>query len=654
MNTFSFLKKLNDRQREAVLEKEGPVLIVAGAGAGKTRTIVFRILHLIASGVNPRNIAAVTFTNKAAEELRERLHALMKESGIQSLPFSIGEGPFVGTFHSLGVFLLRNEWRAVGIQKNFSIADRNQSLSAVRDALKEEGFDPKQFDPGRILSTISRNKGELVTAEEYTERTGNEYYPGIVASVWSRYEKLMAGAHELDFDDLLLRPVNLLLEHKEIREEYQKKWRYIHIDEYQDTNKAQYMLSKLLAEKHRNICVVGDGDQNIYSWRGANIKNILHFEKDYPGAKIIFLEENYRSSATIVEAAHETIRKNTLRIEKKAFTNNERGEKISFFAGGDESGEALFVASKAKDLIERGTRSEDIAVLYRANFQSRILEETFLGLRVPYQVVGVRFFERKEVRDILSFVRAALDPTRRSDIKRIINIPPRGIGKVTLLKLFAGDREKLPYEMQTKIKKFYDFLKKIKKEGEVRPPSELIKLILEESGMKEYLSREGDEGKERLENIRELVTLATLYDRETPALGLQKLLENAALASDQDALLKGGNGVRLMTVHASKGLEFETVFVTGLEQGLFPHEYIEDERRGGVAERAEEERRLFYVALTRAAKKVFLSLAEQRTIFGKAQYTVPSEFLGDIPAHLLQYEEESARDNVNLPSIMLD
>jgi len=511
-----------------------------------------------------------------------------------------------------------------------------------------------------LIISSSAFAGDIVTITKTDNVNGsivitlrNEYFPKIVSSVWEHYEALLKKSDIFDFDDLLLVPVNLLLVDRTLREKYQNRWSYIHIDEYQDTNHAQYMLSRILSEKHKNICVVGDSDQNIYSWRGANIKNILNFEKDYPRAKIIFLEENYRSTATIVEAAQNAIQKNTFRIDKKLFTKNSIGDKISFFSAGDESLEALFVASKSKELIETGTVPEHIAVLYRANFQSRILEETFLALEIPYQVVGTRFLERKEIRDIVSFLRAAENPQSLSDIKRIINTPPCGIGKITIAKLFSGKQKELAREMQKKISDFYAFLKKIKKYSEEKPPSDLVKFVLSESGLKDYLLASGEDGKERLENIKELVTIASMYNSFPPRDGLQKFLESVALATDQDSLKEGVPGVKLMTVHASKGLEFPYVFITGLEQGLFPHEYVEDGALSfGKLERAEEERRLFYVALTRAQKKLFLTAAERRTIFGKSQYGIPSEFLSDIPERLVTHEEFTNSSTDELPNIL--
>jgi len=645
-----YLSHLNQNQREAVLHTKGPLLIVAGAGAGKTQALTYRIFNLIKNGVNPSQILAVTFTNKAAKEMKERIHTLMRNSGMESLPFEIGERPFIGTFHSLGVHILRENSALLNIKKNFTIKDQGDSLALIREAIKQNNLDTKQFEPKRFRSIISRQKGERVTVEEYDELAQGEFFRNIVASVWRTYEKSLREENALDFDDLLLKPVELLEKNASIRSHYQERWRYVHIDEYQDTNAVQYLLSRLLAEKHSNICVVGDSDQNIYSWRGANIKNILRFEKDYPGARIILLEENYRSTEKILTAANKVIQKNTLRAEKNLFTRKSGGENLSLFIASNEEEEAYFIAATCENIIKTGVLPENIAVLYRANFQSRILEEIFLRCNLPYQIIGTRFFERKEVKDILSFLRAALNPESLSDIKRIINVPPRGIGKVTIAKIFAGQRDSLPLSMRTKVTHFYTLLEKIKKHSQDLKLSQLVKSILKESRIDEHYKNEGEEGKERLENIKELATLATKYDSLPTNVALEKFLEDAALASDQDELMKNGKGVRLMTVHASKGLEFQYVFIAGLEQGLFPHEYEgkESDTSESGLERSEEERRLFYVAITRAAKKLYLTLAEQRTLFGTRHDNLSSEFLSDIDEDLLDLESmpENAIDTI--------
>jgi DNA helicase-2/ATP-dependent DNA helicase PcrA len=633
------LEGLNNEQKEAARHTTGPLLIVAGAGAGKTKTITHRIVNLIKEGVAPEKILAVTFTNKAAKEMRERIIGEIEKSakGQEKVPF-------VSTFHSLGVYIIKENARLLGLTKYFTILDESDAVSIIKDAMKELEIDPKQYEPRRMKGIISREKGKFTEIGEYSEGA-TDYLGRIVARIWNLYEKRKAAENSLDFDDLLLKSVKLLKENEAVRKSYQEKWSHIHIDEYQDTNEVQYLMSKLLAQTHGNICVVGDADQNIYSWRGANLKNILNFEKDYPGTKIVLLEQNYRSTKNILEAANEIIKKNKYRPDKNLFTDNEKGEKISIYEAIDETDEADFVATRILGLLDTSSISthSDIAVLYRANFQSRVLEEAMLRYNIPYQVLGVKFFERKEIKDTLAYLRAALNPDSLSDIKRIINFPARGIGKATLAKIFARDIESLPIKTQLKIQNFYNLLEEIKEKIATSSTSDVIKFTVKRSGIEEELQNGTEEEAERLENIKELATLALKYNNLEAGRGVEKLLEDAALASDQDSLIERGekkeekNAVKLMTVHASKGLEFKGVFVTGLEDGLFPHQRDGDSK---TKEDAEEERRLFYVAVTRAKEKLFLSFADFRTIFGSRSINAPSEFLGDIPADLLEKEGE--------------
>ncbi len=437
-----------------MLTREGPLLILAGAGSGKTKTVTYRILHLIKEGVSPKNILAITFTNKAAKEMRERIEKLIAENAILNLPTSFSEKPFMSTFHSLGVHIIKENAKLLNLPRHFGIFDKSDSKRAIKEALEQAGLDPKQFDPGKIMNAISRAKGNLETVESYSAKAGNQYLPRIVADIWKKYEDLLQKEKALDFDDLLSKTVFILRNHKEVLEHYQNIWTYIHIDEYQDTNMVQYTIAKLLAQKNRNICVVGDIDQMIYSWRGANIENILNFEEDYPDAKVTILEENYRSTQTILTAANRVIQKNKNRREKNLFTKNDPGEPIGIFGGYDEAEEADFIAERSKELIRSGVPAKEIAVLYRANFQSRVLEEAFLAHDVQYQVLGTKFFERKEVKDILSYLRAALNPESLTDIKRVINVPARGIGKVTLLKVLSNQTDTLPAATRAKINEF--------------------------------------------------------------------------------------------------------------------------------------------------------------------------------------------------------
>jgi DNA helicase-2/ATP-dependent DNA helicase PcrA len=643
---MTHLEGLNEQQKEAVLQKDGPILIIAGAGAGKTKTISHRILHLIKEGVSPESILAITFTNKASKEMRERVEKIISEDKSLNFPISYNHKPFISTFHSLGVHILKENARLINLTRNFSIMDRSDSSKLVKDCLKSLDIDPKQFEPSKILNIISREKGNLVSAEEYSAGSDKNGYTlqAVVGKVWPMYEKKLAQEKALDFDDLLLKTYNILKNHPEVLEIYQNLWKYIHIDEYQDTNKVQYMTAKLLAEKNRNICVVGDIDQSIYSWRGADIQNILSFEEDYPEAKIILLEQNYRSTQTILAVANEVIKNNKLRREKNLFTKNAEGEKVSFFKALNETEEARFIARKSQELIAKGASPREIAVLYRANFQSRVLEEAFLTENVPYQVLGTKFFERKEVKDILAFLRASLNLESLSDIKRIINVPARGIGKVTILKIFEGKKDELPLGVKEKVNTFFNLLLRIKKEAEEKKPSEVIRFIIRESGIELELQKGGDEDKERLENMRELATLAIKYDHLPKLEGVEKLLEECSLASDQDTLEKNENAVKLMTVHASKGLEFDYVFITGLEQDLFPHQGMSGTEK--TPEEMEEERRLFYVAITRARKKLFMTYAEMRTIFGSMQMNLPSIFLGEFNNDFLEEEKFEYREKI--------
>jgi DNA helicase-2/ATP-dependent DNA helicase PcrA len=629
---MQYLESLNDKQKEAVLYTDGPLLIVAGAGAGKTKTITHRIIHLIHQGVNPESILAVTFTNKAAKEMRDRVGNLL---GQQIHGNQGGVSPFVSTFHALGMHIIKENAHLIGLTKHFAIADEHDALVIIKDAMKIRGIDPKQHEPRKIKSVISRSKGDFITSDSFSQNAQSAFQ-SIVTVIWKDYEKALKAERALDFDDLLLETVMILKKYPEVKNSYQERWKYIHIDEYQDTNEVQYELTKLLVGKDDNICVVGDTDQNIYSWRGANIKNMLHFEKDYPEAKVILLEQNYRSTKNIIEAANSVIEKNQYRMAKTLFTEKEVGDSISVYEAYDEVDEAEYVASRIDELL-KDNDPESIAVLYRANFQSRILEEALLGKQIPYQVLGVKFFERREIKDLLSYIRAAYNRESLSDIKRIINTPTRGIGKVTLVKLFANKFGDLPGAMQMKINKFYELLGNIKDYADTHSPSESIKYVIRESGLEEELSHGTSDDQERLENMKELVTLATKYDLMPQGEGLEKLLEDASLASDQDTLMHKGKGVRLMTVHASKGLEFKYVFITGLEQDLFPHA-----NGSKTKEDREEERRLFYVALTRAEHKLFLSYAQLRTIFGMKQVNTPSEFIYDIPVHLTEFEQRQS------------
>jgi len=889
------LENLNDNQKRVVLHKDGPLLVLAGAGAGKTRAISHRVAHLVSQGVEPNRILAITFTNKAAAEMKERINSLLRE--VDSFA---NTSPFVSTFHALGVYILRKSGRSVGVPRDFSVLDKDDSLSLMKSATKDLGLDPKQFQPAKMQSVISRNKGDLIGNKEFSDSSGEDFFPGTLSKIWNRYEEYLQKQKALDFSDLIYKTVLLLQKDKEVREHYQNLWQYIMIDEYQDTNKGQYELSKILSAKHKNICVIGDidqcllpdtkistpkgvkkiseikkgekviaasGDGNfcesevlrtkkrsyegeiieiktksgkklkltprhivfagfsmdseyphyfpqgtarsdhskkrvnlritlfgdkrgtatspwglhrisinsadlelrdklkrhsfkvrngkkhdwrleiarvdyaeieeivdklvaieknlivtksafltkekkflfqpaanlypsmkiasmnskkeiaedeiksvkketykgdvydldinkvhnyiangvsvhncIYSWRGADYRNIVNFEKDYPDNILVVLEENYRSTQTILEAAATIIEKNKMRKPKRLIAKKEKGAEITLFEARNEQEEAEFVASKIKDIFAEGDEGDggEVAVLYRANFQSRAMEEACLKYGVPYQILGTQFYQRKEVKDIFAFLRAAMKPESMLDIKRVINVPPRGIGKVTILNHFSG--KKLSAEAEKRVAGFFRLLEITKEKIENSTPADAIRFVMRESGYQKFLEEGGDDDRERLENLKELVSIAGRYEGLPTPDGVAKLLEDAALMSDQDALLnenKNGKNtaqkaVRLMTVHSAKGLEFSNVFVVGLEDGLFPHKGFGD----SGPEREEEERRLFYVAVTRAKEKLFLTFSLSRMVFGSKQLNIPSQFISDIPEHLIQVEERGKIEKV--------
>ncbi len=632
---MDYLAELNDRQKEAVVTTEGPLLVLAGAGSGKTKTVTHRIVHLVHQGVAPHNILAVTFTNKAAKEMRERAMTLLRRFPPTDRAL-LDSTPLVTTFHSFGVRMLREFHEMMGLKRHFVIHDRADSVRAIKKALEEGGYNPKEFEPRKILSIISRAKGDARSRDDFAADAAT-YPERVAAETWERYERYLKEEGALDFDDLLLKTLRLLEGHPNVRQQLQNRYRYIHIDEYQDTNKVQYEIVRLLAGEKQNICVVGDIDQSVYSWRGADIKNVLQFERHFQNAKTVLLEENYRSTKIIIDASNKVIEKNRNRVEKTVFTNNDTGEKIKLFAAFSGGHEASYIAGEASKLIENGVSPSDIAVLFRTNFQSRALEEAFLGADIPYQVLGTKFFERKEVKDVLSYLRLSLNPDSTVDLTRVINTPTRGIGKVTLLKLLNGERAALSSATANKVDAFYQMMSDIADEARTKPLSETLRFIVSRSGMETNFKKSGtEEDLERLENLRELISLATRYDELGPEEGVEALLADAALQSDQDEIKEkeDQDAVRLMTVHAAKGLEFPYVFVTGMEEGLFPHERLDEK---GVDQ--EEERRLFYVALTRAGKKLWLTYANSRMVFGQNRVNVPSSFLSDIDDELLEIEQ---------------
>ncbi len=621
---------LNPDQKLAVESTTGPLLIIAGAGAGKTKTLISRIEHLIAEGVPSEQILAITFTNKAAGEMRDRLNQTLRSSGVINQVTT-------ATFHGLGVRILRQYGHRMNLPDFFTILDREAALSHIKSAIKELGLDPKEWPPRRFLHFISRQKNKgYHDSRELPEETGG-YFSAQARTVWSLYQKNTAAENSLDFDDILIKTLVLLKNHPDVAQTLQNRWRYLHIDEYQDTNDVQYELSKLITGPEKNICIIGDQDQSIYGWRGANSTNINRFEQDFPETRTVILKDNYRSTKTILKAANLIIEKNQNRKEKELRANKQDDQPITFYCALDEKDEARWAAREIKKMIDQGHPPDEIAILYRANFQSRVLEEACLLLDIPYQVVGVRFFQRKEIKDLLSFVQAALIENDWSSRKRASKAIPCGIGEVTFNKWSSGHAEKLPTRTRKKVFELEEKFSQIKQLVPNHPPAEVLRQALVISGLKDHLELGDDEDRDRLANLWELINLAENYSETGPD-ALAELLAEAALASDQDELKKDRTGVKLMTVHAAKGLEFQTVFVVGLEEGIFPYQH--QNQAEGEPRDEEEERRLFYVALTRAKTKLFLSYAERRMVFGQSDFSLPSSYLTDLNSMINISSEE--------------
>jgi DNA helicase-2/ATP-dependent DNA helicase PcrA len=649
---------LNPRQKEAVTTVDGPILIIAGAGSGKTRTLTHRVAYLIKEKkIPPQNILAVTFTNKAAGEMKERIAKLLTAYGSRLTAYGL---PVVGTFHSVCARILRREIDKLGYKKSFNIIDDQDQLVLMKKVLKVLNIDTHQFNPHSFINAIGRAKNELVDFSEFSEKSGG-FYEEIAAKAYERYQKNLKESHSLDFDDLIMLTVKLFQKFPEVLEKYQRLFRYILVDEYQDTNHAQYVLVNLLAQKHRNLCVVGDDWQSIYMFRQADIRNILNFKKDYPEAKVIPLEQNYRSTQIILDAAYGVIAQNANRTDKKLWTEKEGGHLIVSYEAEDEKDEADFVVSEIIKLTDSGKYAySDCAVLYRTNAQSRILEEIFLRRSVPYRIVGgIRFYQRKEIKDIVAYLKIIQNPSDYIALERIINEPRRGIGEKTLAlwAKFAKDMKldlieaglkinkiqdtrllesrsggQASYKLQTNkldyIAKFCEFIKRMNEVKDRSKLSDFVEKVFRESGYEKYLLDSGLEGEMRSENARELLSVAKKYDGEER--GLDMFLEEVALASDTDKIDQKKDMVHLMTLHSAKGLEFSSVFIVGLEEGILPHS-----RSMLNALEMEEERRLMYVGITRAKEKVHLLFTRERTIFGSTQINPPSRFLDDIPAHLL-------------------
>lgn len=660
---MNVLESLNNQQQEAVLATNGPVLIIAGAGSGKTKALTHRIANLIINhNVSPWNILAVTFTNKAANEMKERLAALL------NVDLSVGDFynsslPTMGTFHSICVRILRKEIHNLGYENSFVIYDSADQLALIKQIMKDLHINDRKFNPKAILSHISGAKNQLIDSEEYRKLSSNVFTDN-AALVYNFYQKALEKSQALDFDDIIFKTVTLFRNNPEILEKYQDKFKYISVDEYQDTNHAQYTFVNLLANKYKNICVVGDDWQSIYSWRGADIQNILDFHKDYPEAKIIKLEQNYRSTQNILDAADSVIKKNRNRTDKKLWTENNEGNQISVVRAEDERHEAEHIAREIErrctDFLGQKTY-KDFVVLYRTNAQSRTVEEMFMRYGIPYKIVGgVKFYERKEIKDMLAYLRLILNPSDSVSFLRVINVPARKIGDKTIgtLQEFARmrgyslmeaiqnldqstDFNETKKKSLQKFQKLIDELRKVNREFSA---SGVIKHVLVNAGYKDYLLADGSpEGEVRFENVQELISVASKYDALEPGISLATFLEEVALISDLDEYTDKDRSVTLMTLHAAKGLEFSDVFICGLEEGVFPHS-----RCLLDPSELEEERRLMYVGITRAKENLTLLCSRRRLLYGESRSNSPSQFLSDIPQHLtrrLGFEASSA----NLP-----
>lgn len=627
------LDNLNEKQQEAVKETEGAVLVLAGAGSGKTKVLTTRVAYLInEKGVNPRNILAITFTNKAATEMKERISKMVENSNkIQ-----------ISTYHSLGLLFIRENCEKLNYQSNFTILDSEDALTLIKKIMKEKGIDDKAFNPRAIRNAISSAKNELIDAKSYEKYALTEFEKKVY-EVYLNYEKRLKLGNSLDFDDLLMLPIILFKNNPDILSKYQDRFEYILIDEYQDTNYAQYMLSKLLSAKYKNIFVVGDIDQSIYAFRGANYKNILNFEKDYPNNKTILLEENYRSTKCILNVANDIIKNNKQRKEKNLWTQNNDGEKITYHKAENEKDEANYVKNEIQKLIDNGVEKSNIAVLYRTNAQSRIIEEELLHHNIPYKVVGsFYFYNRKEIKDLISYLKLIYNPHDDISLLRIINTPKRGIGLKTIenLTLKAISENKSIYEVidSGKELQFKNIIEKIKQKQEELSLTELIDYILNETGLKQELENEKTiEAEIRLENLNEFKTVARNFEDKYGIISLDEFLDSISLVSDIEEHKDNKDVITLMTIHSAKGLEFDYVFLMGMEETLFPH-------RNSLldSEQIEEERRLCYVAVTRAKKKLYLTNARKRMIFGDVSYNPPSRFINEINEEYLEKEETNA------------
>ena len=632
--------ELTASQREAVMHKEGPLLVLAGPGSGKTRVITYRIASLIESGVRPYNICAITFTNKAAEEMRQRAFILGSSAGAQ-----------ISTFHSLCVRILRRYAAEAGIKPGFSVYDEADQARCVKEAIKTIGLDSTNFTPGKMLDAISTLKNKLVDPETF-KKEADDFFSSKLAQVYSIYQKLLSERNGLDFDDLLMKTAFLLRDNDNVCRQLNEHYRYLLIDEYQDTNHAQYIISKYLVFHHNNICAAGDPDQSIYRWRGADIRNILAFEKDFPNATVVKLQENFRSGANILKKADNLIACNRNRKEKILIPTKQEKGSVDVSGYNDEATEALTIAEKVKEIVQKGGSLKETAVFYRVNAMSRILEEALIRNGIKYQIVrGVEFYRRKEIRDLLAYLKVLVNPDDEVSLMRIINTPTRGLGKVTIDKVknyatshgisFYGAMaqskqiDSLASGTQAKVAVFYNMLEQFKNEikGKAAPAAERV---FKESGLEQSFRSAGVEGQNAIENVIELINAAARFDQQSEESSLLDFLQQISLFSDADAYDTSSESVALMTLHAAKGLEFENVFIVGLEEGILPHQranYQED------ADELEEERRLLFVGMTRAKLNLYLSYAKYRVIHGQALRSIPSQFLYELDSDFAEKEE---------------
>lgn len=649
--TEKLLNGLNPEQQSAVKATDGPLLLMAGAGSGKTRVLTHRIAYLIIEKrVNPYNILAITFTNKAAREMKERIVKMMGGAAKEI---------WISTFHSMCVRILRRDIDRMGFNRNFTILDTTDQQSVIKGILKDKNLDPKKFDPRAILGSISSAKNELIDPEEYAKTAGG-YFEQTVSDVYTEYQKRLRKNQALDFDDLIMMTIQLFKRVPDVLEYYQRKFQYIHVDEYQDTNRAQYMLVKMLANRFQNICVVGDSDQSIYRWRGADIANILSFEKDYPNATVILLEQNYRSTKRILLAANKVIENNMNRKAKNLWTENPEGNKLVYYRADSEQGEAQFVAGKIKELTRNGKKLSDIAILYRTNAQSRVMEEVLLKSNIEYAIVGgIKFYDRKEIKDMLAYLRLISNTDDDISLQRVINVPKRGIGSTSVDKIanFAAMHDISLYKaldsveligLSPKITKaareFRDLIRNYTNMQEFLSVTELVEEVLEKTGYREMLKAEKSiEAQSRLENLEEFLSVTKNFEDTSEDKTLVAFLTDLALVADIDSLDDNGDkadAITLMTLHSAKGLEFPVVFLIDLEEGVFPHS------RSLMEEvEMEEERRLAYVGITRAEQSLFITNAQMRTLFGRTNMNPASRFISEIPEDLIEGVEPEKRMN---------